>query len=131
MTHVANNEHKKFRLKFSTGANHDEVLKLSVVSLWCITSNKFRQATFDSFYSSLAITLLLSLVLLIGAGPGGAFSYHGGGHGGRGGGFYQDRNTTRLYGWTYFDTTYLLGGSTGEIVLDNLSEIVQAIVKCS
>ncbi|XP_022793690.1 uncharacterized protein LOC111332593 [Stylophora pistillata] len=49
----------------------------------------------------------------LGAGPGGAFSYHGGGHGGRGGGFYQDRNTTRLYGWTYFDTTYLLGGSTG------------------
>ena len=56
---------------------------------------------------------LRSVGLLIGAGPGGAFSYHGGGHGGRGGGFYQDRNTSRFYGWSYYDTYYLLGGSTG------------------
>ena len=49
----------------------------------------------------------------LGAGPGGAFSFHGGGHGGRGGGFYQDSNTSRFYGWSYYDTDYLLGGSTG------------------
>lgn len=77
----------------------------------------FKQLQIPAFLCvSVLITVFLSFGLLIGAGPGGAFSYHGGGHGGRGGGFYQDRNTTRLYGWNYFDTIYLLGGSTGEIV---------------
>ncbi|XP_068722401.1 uncharacterized protein [Montipora capricornis] len=52
----------------------------------------------------------------LGAGPGGAFSFHGGGHGGRGGGFYQDSNTSRFYGWSYYDTDYLLGGSTGTVL---------------
>lgn len=78
----------------------------------CSSNYRFQH----SFCVSVLITVFLSFGLLIGAGPGGAFSYHGGGHGGRGGGFYQDRNTTRLYGWNYFDTIYLLGGSTGEIV---------------
>jgi len=57
----------------------------------------------------------------LGAGPGGAFSYHGGGHGGRGGGFYQDRNTSRFYGWSYYDTSYLLGGSTGTVLFSSKS----------
>lgn len=59
---------------------------------------------------------MISICPSIGAGPGGAFSYHGGGHGGRGGGFYQDRNTSRFYGWSYYDTSYLLGGSTGKSI---------------
>ncbi|XP_067055563.1 uncharacterized protein [Acropora muricata] len=54
-----------------------------------------------------------------GAGPGGAFSFHGGGHGGKGGGFYQDSNSTRFYGWSYHDTSYLLGGSTGTALFDS------------
>ena len=59
---------------------------------------------------------MITICPLTGAGPGGAFSYHGGGHGGRGGGFYQDRNTSRFYGWSYYDTSYLLGGSTGKSI---------------
>ena len=59
---------------------------------------------------------MISICPSTGAGPGGAFSYHGGGHGGRGGGFYQDRNTSRFYGWSYYDTSYLLGGSTGKSI---------------
>lgn len=73
---------------------------------------------------------LSSVGLSIGAGPGGAFSYHGGGHGGRGGGFYQDRNTSKLYGWSYYDTSYLLGGSTGEIKVytDHILSVFQFCV---
>ncbi|XP_048576446.1 uncharacterized protein LOC5501722 isoform X2 [Nematostella vectensis] len=56
---------------------------------------------------------------VLGAGPGAGFSYHGGGHGGRGGGFYQDRNTSRYYGWEYHDMGYLLGGSTGTVLFSS------------
>ncbi|KAK3746364.1 hypothetical protein QZH41_006294 [Actinostola sp. cb2023] len=54
-----------------------------------------------------------------GAGPGAAFSFHGAGHGGRGGGFYQDRNTSRYYSWEYYDTEYLLGGSTSTVMFES------------
>ncbi|XP_031572888.1 uncharacterized protein LOC116306897, partial [Actinia tenebrosa] len=56
---------------------------------------------------------------VLGAGPGAAYSYHGGGHGGRGGGYYQDFNTSRYYSWDYHDVNYLLGGSTSTVLFES------------
>ena len=67
---------------------------------------------YPRFSTLISFRFVLSVILYTGAGPGAAYSFHGGGHGGRGGGFLQDRNSTK-YGWNYVDNTYLLGGSTG------------------
>ena len=57
----------------------------------------------------------------LGAGPGAAFTYHGGGHGGDGGGSWKDWNTNILYGIAYGgDHSALVGGSTGKIYLSSL-----------
>ncbi len=51
-----------------------------------------------------------------GAGPGAGMTYHGGGHGGDGGGSWKDSDRRFFYGKNYLPGKNLVGGSTGKFV---------------
>ena len=51
---------------------------------------------------------------ILGAGPGGGLTFHGGGHGGAGGGSWRDPEYDISYGKPYTFFGQILGGSTGK-----------------
>ena len=52
--------------------------------------------------------------LILGAGPGAGFTFHGGGHGGVGGGSWIDTSENVSYGKSYETLEHLVGGSSGQ-----------------
>jgi len=55
----------------------------------------------------------------VGAGPGAGFTFHGGGHGGVGGGSWTDTFSTVSYGKSYEALEHLVGGSSGAFIYDS------------
>ena len=59
-----------------------------------------------------------------GAGPGAGFTFHGGGHGGVGGGSWVDVENSASYGKSYNMLGHLIGGSSGQFYIYEQHSII-------